>query len=292
MPSFWRGARRARLDRDPAAAVQEAAAFPYRDSVASGTSAIASVAPPDLKLRAAELGRVRAVESGSEAAPERLLPPDDRERRRRSGGTMRGAQEPGHRRDQPAGCGARRRIRSTATATSDATSGLDRAEQRGGLFAPGYRPCPTPRSRPRSGGRTCRRPGASPASSPSSSASTPTSPSRPDIGGIGYRSDSDLTRTPAGQLLIEMALLNEEIDLCQSILAQRRPNDPALPDIPVRPPPEPAPAGRLRSTHGSRRGPEGVRRRSTRASGSPAIETADRPQGRPCSWSATTCSGE
>jgi hypothetical protein len=44
---------------------------------------------------------------------------------------------------------------------------------------------------------------------------------------IGYRADADLTRTAAGRvLLIEMALLNEEIDLFQSILAQG--SDPIL----------------------------------------------------------------
>jgi hypothetical protein len=56
--------------------------------------------------------------------------------------------------------------------------------------------------------------------------------------GIGFRGNADLTRTDLGKmLLIEMALLNEEIDLFESILAQgkdpiplhkTRPSDPPL----------------------------------------------------------------
>ena len=42
--------------------------------------------------------------------------------------------------------------------------------------------------------------------------------------GIGFRGNADLTRDAGRPLLIEMALLNEEIDLCESILANS--NDP------------------------------------------------------------------
>ena len=38
--------------------------------------------------------------------------------------------------------------------------------------------------------------------------------------GLGYLGDADLTRPAGRALLIELAFLNEEIDLCESILAR------------------------------------------------------------------------
>src|SRR6185312_10653653 len=58
--------------------------------------------------------------------------------------------------------------------------------------------------------------------------------------GICYRADSDLTREPGRMNMIEMALLNEEIDLLEPILADPdkaiRMLDTYLPDPP---PPRP-----------------------------------------------------
>jgi hypothetical protein len=63
--------------------------------------------------------------------------------------------------------------------------------------------------------------------------------------GIGFRGNADLTRTDLGKmLLIEMALLNEEIDLFESILAQSKDPIPLYKTYPSDPPLIPA-AGSL-----------------------------------------------
>jgi hypothetical protein len=63
--------------------------------------------------------------------------------------------------------------------------------------------------------------------------------------GIGFRGDADLTRNDNGRmLLIEMALLNEEIDLFESILAQGKDPIPLYNTYPSDPPKLP-PAGAL-----------------------------------------------
>jgi hypothetical protein len=68
--------------------------------------------------------------------------------------------------------------------------------------------------------------------------------------GLGYLGDADLTR-PAGRAqLIEMAFLNEEIDLCESILARSADPIPTYyvfdPDPPNLPPPGAMPGTRIR----------------------------------------------
>jgi hypothetical protein len=59
--------------------------------------------------------------------------------------------------------------------------------------------------------------------------------------GIGFRGNADLTRDAGRPLLIEMAFLNEEIDLCEAILANSSDPIPLLdthdPDPPTLPPP-------------------------------------------------------
>ncbi len=59
--------------------------------------------------------------------------------------------------------------------------------------------------------------------------------------GIGFLGDEDLTQPSGRALLIEMAFLNEEIDLCESILARGRTHDKPYslfdPDPPAIPPP-------------------------------------------------------
>ncbi len=93
--------------------------------------------------------------------------------------------------------------------------------------------------------------------------------------GLGYMGDADLTRPAGRMLLIEMAILNEEIDLCESILA--RSSDP----IPVYhvfdpPPPDLPPPGSAMGTkvrpqkelHQAR--PDGFSNRG-RAQGCPSV---------------------
>jgi hypothetical protein len=69
--------------------------------------------------------------------------------------------------------------------------------------------------------------------------------------GLGFQGDADLTR-PAGRArLIEMAFLNEEIDLCESILARSADPIPVYgvfdPDPPDLPPPGALPGTRVRT---------------------------------------------
>ena len=60
--------------------------------------------------------------------------------------------------------------------------------------------------------------------------------------GIGFRGNADLTRNDLGKmLLIEMALLNEEIHLFESILAQGKDPIPLYPTYPADPPALPPP---------------------------------------------------
>jgi hypothetical protein len=54
--------------------------------------------------------------------------------------------------------------------------------------------------------------------------------------GLGFRGDADLTRASGRALLIEMALLNAEIDLFESIIAQGVDPIPLLPTFPPDPP--------------------------------------------------------
>jgi hypothetical protein len=67
--------------------------------------------------------------------------------------------------------------------------------------------------------------------------------------GIGYRAGADLTRDSGRMLAIEMALLNEEIDLCESILANGADPIPLYktyePDPPTLPPPGAPPTMRM-----------------------------------------------
>ena len=68
--------------------------------------------------------------------------------------------------------------------------------------------------------------------------------------GLGYLGDAELTRPSGRPLLIEMAFLNEEIDLCESILARSADPLPVYgvfdPDPPDLPPPGSQPGTRLR----------------------------------------------
>ena len=68
--------------------------------------------------------------------------------------------------------------------------------------------------------------------------------------GLGFLGDVDLTRPAGRALLIELAFLNEEIDLCESILARSADPIPVYhvfdPDPPDLPPPGAAPGTRVR----------------------------------------------
>jgi hypothetical protein len=68
--------------------------------------------------------------------------------------------------------------------------------------------------------------------------------------GIGYLADAELTRPAGRPILIEMAFLNEEIDLCESILARSADPIPVYgvydPDPPDLPPPGSLPGTRIR----------------------------------------------
>jgi hypothetical protein len=68
--------------------------------------------------------------------------------------------------------------------------------------------------------------------------------------GLGYLGDADLTRPAGRPLLIELAFLNEEIDLCESILARSGDPIPVYhvydPDPPDLPPPGALPGTRVR----------------------------------------------
>jgi len=68
--------------------------------------------------------------------------------------------------------------------------------------------------------------------------------------GLGYLGDADLTRPAGRALLIELALLNEEIDLCESILARSADPIPVYnvfdPDPPDLPPPGSPPGTRVK----------------------------------------------
>jgi hypothetical protein len=70
--------------------------------------------------------------------------------------------------------------------------------------------------------------------------------------GIGFRGDEELTAEAGRPLLIEMALLNEEIDLCESILANGADPLPLYdtfdPDPPTLPPPGSSPTTRVAQT--------------------------------------------
>src|SRR5271157_1282681 len=68
--------------------------------------------------------------------------------------------------------------------------------------------------------------------------------------GLGYFGDADLTRPAGRALLIELAFLNEEIDLCESILARSADPIPVYnvfdPDPPDLPPPGSPPGTRVK----------------------------------------------
>lgn len=70
--------------------------------------------------------------------------------------------------------------------------------------------------------------------------------------GIGFRAGPDLTRDSGRMLAIEMALLNEEIDLCESMLANSADPIPLYrtyePDPPTLPPPGAPPTMRMPQT--------------------------------------------
>lgn len=69
--------------------------------------------------------------------------------------------------------------------------------------------------------------------------------------GLGYLGDAELTRPGGRPLLIEMAFLNEEIDLCESILARSSDPIPVYgvfdPDPPNLPPPGSLPGTKIRT---------------------------------------------
>ena len=95
--------------------------------------------------------------------------------------------------------------------------------------------------------------------------------------GIGFRGNADLTRNDLGKmLLIEMALLNEEIHLFESILAQGKDPIPLYPTYPADPPALPPPGSlnvnqKIRDDQGTRPQPDHPGR----------VDRPERPQGEP-----------